>query len=135
MEGKSKFDYDFSGKKILVVEDTLMSFKLMKTILSRVHADVEHACNGASAIEMCRENDRFDMVIMDLQMPGIGGLDATREIKKFRPRLPVIAATANTFDDEEKSCREAGCDGFITKPFKFERLFEIIHDLLQRQSH
>jgi two-component system cell cycle response regulator DivK len=134
MEGRGKFEYNFSGRTILVVEDTLMSFTLLKTILSKVRADVVHAADGAAAIEMCRESDRFDVVIMDLQMPGISGLDATRAIKEIRPELPVIAATANTFDDEEKSCREAGCDEFITKPLKFERLFEIIQNLFDRQS-
>jgi len=130
MEGKGKFDYDFSGMKVLVVEDTMMSFKLMKTVLSRVHAEVVHAADGTEALALCENTEGIDVVIMDLQMPGMSGLEATRAIKKIRPGLPVIAATANTFDDEEKSSREAGCDGFITKPLKFEKLFGLIQSLV-----
>jgi CheY-like chemotaxis protein len=59
-------------------------------------------------------------------MPEINGIEATRKIKQLRPDLPVIAATANTFDNEEAVCREAGCDSFITKPLQFVRLFELM---------
>lgn len=121
-----KYDFDFSGRRILVVEDTLMSFKLIEAVLSRVGAGVVHADDGQKAIDICNDGIHFDAVIMDLQMPGVNGIDATREIKKLRPGLPVIIATANSFDDEEAECRDAGCDSFIIKPLQFKKLFELL---------
>ncbi len=134
MEGERRFDFDFSGKSVLVVEDTMMSFKLFSVVLTQVNATVTHASNGRMAIEMCSGDLHFDLVVMDLQMPEINGIEATRAIKKIRPSLPIIAATANTFDDEEAACREAGCEGYITKPLKFNKLFELMQALFDRQN-
>lgn len=132
MEGRRKFDFDFSGKSVLVVEDTLMSFKLFSAVLKQVNAEVSHASNGRLAIEMCSGDLHFDLVLMDLQMPEVNGIEATRAIKKIRPSLPIIAATANTFDDEETACLEAGCEGYVTKPLKFNKLFELMQRLFDR---
>jgi two-component system cell cycle response regulator DivK len=134
MEIKGRFNYDFTGKSVLVVEDTMMSFKLMKAVLDQVNATVIHAVDGWEAIELCSGDMHFDLVVMDIQMPGINGIEATREIKKLRPALPVIAATANTFEDEEAACREAGCDCYITKPLKFLKLFALMQSLFDRQE-
>jgi CheY-like chemotaxis protein len=129
-----RYDFDFTGKSVMVVEDTLMSYKLFATVLSRVNATVTHASNGREAIELCSGDPHFDLVIMDIQMPELNGIEATREIKKLHPELPVIMATANTFDDEETACREAGCEGFITKPLQFSKLFELMQSLFDRQK-
>jgi len=134
MEGTRKFNFDFSGKSVLVVEDTMMSFKLFSTVLSQVNASVTHAINGQKAIDLCSGDLHFDLVVMDLQMPEVNGIEATRAIKKIRPMLPIIAATANTFDDEEAACIAAGCEGYITKPLKFNKLFELMQSLFDRQN-
>jgi CheY-like chemotaxis protein len=134
MEETRRFDFDFSGKSVLVVEDTMMSFKLFSAVLSQVNATVTHASNGRMAIEICSGDQHFDLVVMDLQMPEVNGIEATRAIKKLRPSLPIIAATANTFDDEEAACMEAGCEGYITKPLKFNKLFELMQSLFDRQN-
>jgi CheY-like chemotaxis protein len=131
MERRGKYNFDFTGKSVLVVEDTLMSFKLISAVLSQVNATVTHATNGRKAIELCSGDQHFDVVVMDIQMPEVNGIEATREIKKLRPSLPVIAATANTFDDEEAACRDAGCDGFITKPLQFRKLFRVMQSLFE----
>jgi CheY-like chemotaxis protein len=132
MERKGKYNFDFSGRSVLVVEDNIISFKLISTVLSKVNVTVSHASNGQKAIEMCRGDHHFDMVVMDIQMPELNGIEATRAIKKLRPALPVIAATANTFDDERAACREAGCDGYINKPLQFRKLFELMQSLFDR---
>ncbi|MEN8158337.1 MAG: response regulator [Bacteroidota bacterium] len=134
MESRGRFDYDFSGKSLLVAEDNMISFKLIATLFARVNASVTHASNGREAIELCSGDQHFDLVVMDIQMPEVGGIEATREIKKLRPNLPVIAATANTFDSEEEACREAGCDSYITKPLQFSQLFELIQFHFDRQT-
>jgi len=132
MERKGRYGFDFTGKSVMVVEDTLMSYKLFSAVLSQVNATVTHASNGREAIELCSGNLHFDVVVMDIQMPEVNGIEATREIKKLRPGLPVIAATANTFDDEEAACREAGCEAFITKPLQFRKLFELMQSFFDR---
>jgi len=133
MEQKRRFNYDFTGKSVLVVEDTMMSFKLIAAVLGKVNASVTHASNGRKAIEFCSGDQHFDVVVMDIQMPEINGIEATKRIKQLRPSLPVIAATANTFDDEEAACREAGCDSFITKPLQFVKLFELMKSHFDEQ--
>ena len=135
MEERGKYDFNFAGRTILVVEDNQMSAKLIRSVLVRVNAGFLHAPNGFIAIEYCREKPGISMVVMDLQMPGMSGIEATREIKKIRPELPVIIATANTFDHDESSCREAGCDHFIHKPLKFRKLFEFMEAYFAQNSN
>ena len=134
MNKKGKYDFDFTGRSVLVVEDTFMSFKLIDTVLNQVNASVTHASDALKAIELCSGDQDFDLVLMDIQLPGMNGIMATKEIKKIRPHLPVIAATANTFDNEEKACREAGCEIYLTKPLQFKKLFELMQIIFDRQS-
>jgi len=124
MEEENKYGFDFSGRKVLVVEDNPISFKLMLAVLSQVNVEVVHALNGRDAIDLCKTDQLFDLVLMDMQMPEVNGLEATRVIKEMHPDLPVIATTANTFFEDEVACKEAGCDAFLTKPLKFRQLFE-----------
>lgn len=133
MAGKGKYDFDFKGKVVLVVEDNEISYKLISAVLLQVNIDVVRAVNGQQAIELCAGEDRFDLVLMDMQMPEVNGLEATRQIKLVRPQLPVVATTANTFDEDEAACREAGCDAFLSKPLQFRKLFELMHSFLDRR--
>ena len=133
MEEREKYDFDFSGRRVLVVEDNPVSFKLVAAALARVNAEVVHASNGRVGIECCRGTEPFDLVIMDLQMPEVDGLEATRQIKRLRPDLPVIMATASTFDDDASACREAGCDHVLSKPFQFRQLFLLMESRFQGQ--
>lgn len=117
-----------------MVEDNMISFKLISAVLSKVNAGIIHATNGRKAIELCQSGIRYDLVLMDMQMPEVGGLEATREIKRCCPGLPVIATTANTYDEDEAACREAGCDAFLTKPLKFEKLFELMESFFDHKE-
>jgi len=132
MTDESKYGFDFKGRRVLVVEDNAISFKLMLAVLSQVNVEVVHALNGRDAIDFCREDQTFDLVLMDMQMPEVNGLDATRTIKQLYPELPVIATTANTYFEDEVACREAGCDAFLTKPLKFRQLFEQMQRFFDR---
>jgi CheY-like chemotaxis protein len=134
MSEGNKYGFDFTGRKVLVVEDNLISFKLMLAVLSQVHIEVEHALNGRDAIDLCNSGHPFDLVLMDMQMPEVNGLEATRQIKHMHPDLPVIATTANTFFEDEVACKEAGCDAFLTKPLKFRQLFEQMQIFFDRQG-
>jgi two-component system sensor histidine kinase EvgS len=134
MADGGKYDFDFSNKVVLVVEDNAISFKLISAVLKQVKANVVHASNGRMAIEACSSNKHFDLVLMDVQMPEVDGLEATRRIKKIRPGLPVVATTANTYDENAEACREAGCDAFLTKPLQFRKMFELMQSFFDRQE-
>ena len=129
-----KYDYDFSDKVVLVVEDNQISFKLMNAVLKQVKANVVHATNGKKAIEEIESETHFDLVLMDMQMPEVDGFEATRRIKEIRPDLPVVATTANSYQETAIACLEAGCDEFLAKPLKFRELFELMQSLFDRKK-
>ena len=131
MSSKGKYDYDFSDKVILVVEDNHISFKLISAVLSQVQAEVVRASNGQQAIDLCASGQHFDLILMDMQMPEVNGLDATREIKRMRPELVVVATTANAYAEDELACKEAGCDAFIPKPLNFVNMFELMQSFFK----
>ncbi len=134
MADGGKYDFDFSDKVVLVVEDNVISFKLISAVLKQVKANVVHASNGRMAIDACGSDEHFDLVLMDMQMPEVDGLEATRQIKQIRPGLPVVATTANTYDENAEACREAGCDAFLTKPLQFRKMFELMQSFFDRQE-
>ena len=134
MAGGGKYDFDFSDKVVLVVEDNQISFKLIDAVLRQVKTNVVHAPDGLKAIEVCTTDAHFDLVLMDMQMPEVDGLEATRRIKMIRPELPILATTANTYDETAQACREAGCDAFLTKPLQFRKMFELMQSFFERQA-
>jgi PAS domain S-box-containing protein len=121
---------DWSDKLILVAEDVESNFFLIQTILNKTGVKLLWAKNGQEAQEMCRNNFEIDLVLMDIQMPVMSGYDATREIKKIRPSLPIIAQTAYAMSGEKEKTMEAGCDDYIPKPLKKRELISKIHRFL-----
>jgi CheY-like chemotaxis protein len=116
----------FKGQLILVVEDNQMSYKLIEAYLRNTNLEILHAIDGPSAIELFHNNPCIDLILMDIQLPGMNGLEVTKYIKKQNADIPVIAATANVFVDDKIACMEAGCDSFITKPLDFQELFNLL---------
>jgi len=120
---KPKTEYNWEGKTFLIAEDDKFSFKFLEGFLKQTHADILHAADGMQAVNLCRSHDNIDLVLMDIQMPEMNGLEATEEIKKYKKSLPVIAQTANAIAEERYKCLEAGCDDFITKPINISELY------------
>lgn len=118
---------DWSDKLILVAEDVDSNYFLIQTILKKTGVHLQWAKNGQEAYEMCRKNYDIDLVLMDIQMPIMNGYDATREIKKIRPSLPVIAQTAYAMSGEKEKSLDAGCDDYIPKPLKKKELLSRIN--------
>ena len=102
-------------KKNLIAEDNDSNYILMTYILKKYY-EYERAKNGKEAVEMVEKNDDYAIVLMDIKMPVMDGLEATKAIKEIRPDLPVIALTANAFDSDRQLAIEAGCDDFLAKP-------------------
>ena len=121
--------------RILIADDHQLVRQGFKALLSVKDGFeiVGQAADGDEAVRMALSL-KPDIILMDLLMPRKTGIEATREIKKLRPGLPVIAATATTFEDEEAACREAGCEAFITKPLQFRKLFELMQSFFDRQK-
>ncbi len=111
--------------RILLVEDNIVNQKLGVRLLEKMGHQIEVANNGQEACEVLRAA-RFDLVLMDLQMPVMGGLEATRKIRKSeehsRRHVPILAMTAHAATQDEKRCLEAGMDGYVTKPIRREVL-------------
>ena len=101
-------------KTILIAEDNDSNYILMTYILKKYY-QYERATNGQEAVEMVDKKD-YDIVLMDIKMPVMNGLEATKAIKEKHPDLPIIALTANAFDSDRQLAFEAGCDGFLAKP-------------------
>ena len=104
------------GLTILIAEDDGISTFLLKKILSGNTLTIHYAENGQQAVELVKQYPKINLVLMDLQMPLIDGFEATRLIKQFRPDLPVIAQTALQLKEDREIAKEAGFDGFISKP-------------------
>jgi len=111
-------------KKILVAEDNDSNFILMSYILKK-YFQFDRAKNGQEAVEKVEGND-YDIVLMDIKMPVMDGLEATKKIKEKHPALPVIALTANAFDSDRQAALEAGCTDFLSKPINAAHCLETI---------
>ena len=109
--------------RILVAEDNDSNFLLVRSILKDY--DLLRVTNGVEAVEEIR-NGKFDFVLMDLKMPVMDGLVATRKIREFNSDIPIVALTANAFDTDRASAMDAGCNAFLPKPVKRKQLFELL---------
>ncbi|NVO21422.1 MAG: PAS domain S-box protein [Bacteroidetes bacterium] len=123
-ENKPKAKFDFEGKCILVAEDVYSNFRLINYMLSKTNATVIYAENGAQAVDLCRSEERIDLILMDIQMPVMDGYEATSEIRKFLPKLPIIALTAYSFSDKSDESLLKGCNDYLTKPVDKETMLE-----------
>ena len=116
-------------KRILVVEDNKINQMITRKILEKNKVICDVADNGSIAIEKV-QNNRFDLILMDIHMPGISGIEATIEIRKFNPDIPIIALTAVTLDDNLDEFYLNGFNDIIPKPYKTEEFFHKINKYL-----
>ena len=122
---RAKPEMDISKMKlILVAEDEECNFELIKNVLNNRYR-ILRARNGIEAVTL-NEEEHPDMILMDIRMPEMNGLDATRIIKEVNPTVPILALSAYAFQDSIQEARDAGCNEFISKPFKVEHLIETI---------
>ena len=115
---------------ILVAEDEDNNFELVKVVLSKRYRLIR-AHNGIEAVTLC-EDEHPDLILMDIRMPDMNGLDATRIIKEVNRNIPIIALSAYAFDENIKEAKEAGCDDFMAKPFRVEDLLDRIQKFLKK---
>lgn len=113
---------------ILIAEDEESNFLLLKTILKR-HRNILHAKTGKELLEIYKEQ-HADLILMDIKMPEMNGIDALKEIRKFDTEIPVIMQSAYAFENDMESARQAGSNGFITKPINIKELKATLSNFL-----
>jgi len=112
--------------KILIAEDDESSEKLISIIVSKIGKKIIHARNGIEAVDACRDNPDIDLILMDIQMPEMNGHEATRQIREFNKEVVIIAQTAFAMPGDSNQAIESGCNDYISKPIKRDKLMELV---------
>ena len=131
-KSKPYMKYDWNDKKILIVEDDPLSSKFLETILEDTHATILIAKDGQEAIDISKQTGDLALILMDIQLPGMSGNEATKEIKKIRSDLPIIAQTAHAMTEDKNRSIDAGCDDYITKPINMDGLLDKIQKVFEK---
>jgi two-component system, sensor histidine kinase and response regulator len=124
-------DTVLNGKTILVAEDIDHVFKYIEFILKKSDVQLIWAKNGLEALNIIKEGKQIDLILMDLSMPEMNGLDATAEIRKLNIEIPIIAQTAFGLNDEHQKSLRAGCNDYIQKPLNYKDLMALISKYLK----
>ena len=115
---------------ILVAEDEDSNYELVKIVLAKQYR-LLRAVNGIEAVTLCEE-EHPDLILMDIRMPDMNGLDATRIIKEVNHDIPVVALSAYAFDENIRDAKAAGCDDFMAKPFRVEDLIDMVQKFVNK---
>jgi CheY-like chemotaxis protein len=133
---KEKKRADLAGRRILLAEDTEINADIMMDVLEMKDAETDHAENGRIAVEMFRDSEpgTYDAILMDIRMPEMDGLEATAAIRALdRPdakKIPIIALTANAFDEDVQRSLQAGMNAHLSKPVESEHLYQTLEELI-----
>lgn len=128
----SSRNYDWSKKSILIADDELHNFIILEKVLEKTGIAIFHAENGEKAVNLFKENPEIDIILMDIRMPEMGGLEATKYIRSVNRNIPIIAFTAFALSDDEAIALEFGCDDYISKPVRPEYLLKKINEHLTK---
>jgi CheY-like chemotaxis protein len=126
-------EIDLSKVKILVVEDNKINQMITKKILTKMDLHCDIVDNGEDAVERIRAND-YNIILMDIHMPGISGIEATKIVRSFDKELTIFALTAVTIEDKMHEFEEAGFTDIIPKPFKQEEFEKKLYNALASKS-
>jgi len=118
----SSIDYNWENKTILVAEDEDNNIKMLSMLLQKTRVNLIHVKNGKDAVAKCKVNPGIELVLLDIKMPKLNGLDATKEIRRFNKDIPIIAFTAYAMPADQQKAIEVGCTDFIAKPIKKDKL-------------
>ena len=122
---------DFSGKTILIVDDLELNLEVASMVLESMNVETVAASGGKEAVDLFAQNpERFDMILMDMQMPGTDGLQATRMIRESdidrAASIPIVAMTANVFKDDIEKCLAAGMSDHLGKPIEISEIAKML---------
>ena len=114
------------GEKVLIVEDNFLNYQVLKIFLDKLEANILWAKNGLEAIALFTQHCDILLILMDINMPEMDGITATREIRKLNACVPIIFQTAFASEENEKECIAAGGNDFLTKPIKSKLLISTL---------
>jgi CheY-like chemotaxis protein len=120
---------DLTGRRILLVEDNLINREIVLGLLEGRGLTIDVAMDGRQAIDQFRQAP-CDLILMDVQMPVMDGLEATRQIRELDPMVPIIALTANAFPEDVAKTRAAGMNAHLSKPIDLEQLLRVLYRFL-----
>ena len=124
--------YDWSHLKVLVAEDELSNFILLKHILNKTGISVTHVENGEEVVETLKNENDFDILLLDIKMPVLNGIETARLLRQNKNEIPILAQTAYAMTDDRTMCLEAGCNDYVTKPIKAKELLSKIAELISK---
>jgi PAS domain S-box-containing protein len=122
---------NWSSRKCLLVDDNMDVLVYLKRILADTGINVLKATSGPEALEIVNSDDKIDLVLLDIQLPGMNGIETTKHIRKIRKDLPIIAQTAFIFEEDKDSIIEAGCDACLIKPIRKEHLLTVMSSFIK----
>jgi CheY-like chemotaxis protein len=123
----------FGGTKVLIAEDEETNFLFIKEILEEFSCQTIHVSNGKDAVHLITSRDDINLVFMDIKMPLMDGIEATKIIKNIKPRIPIIAQTAFAMSNDKINSFKAGCDDYITKPVTTNQIKYILNKYLHKK--
>ncbi len=133
VEVPKKEIHSLKGIKVLLAEDNPVNQRIAASMLKNQGIDVTVANNGKEVLELLEKKD-FDLILMDVQMPQMDGITATKKIREKGISIPIVALTANAFEEDRKRCLEAGMNAYTSKPIKADELMKIISELLEKEE-
>ena len=125
---------NWENKIILVVDDTKMNFVVLKTQLRKTNANVLWMENGYDAVQYVKNGNKADLILMDIRMPVMDGIEASRIIKEFNPCIPIVIQTASVMGSAYDDIAYSNCDDTIFKPIDREKLIETIANQFDKYS-
>lgn len=128
---KKKGQFHWAGKRILIADDNPQSLDYFKLIFKSTNAEIITAQNGREAYELCRKEDKIDLVVMDWLMPVMDGENSTKLIKQLEPTLPILAVTAFALGDEREKILQSGCNAYYPKPVDRDELLNYIDSVFE----
>ncbi len=133
----SDTNYNWKGKTILIVEDDVPNYRYFEILLQETNARILWSKNGRDAVDIyCSSGENIDLIIMDILIPLITGIEATRIIKKHNKDIPIIAVSAYATRDNKEGSFLAGCDEYLLKPILPKKLLETLSSFLDTElSH
>jgi len=121
---------EWGEKQMLIVEDEVSNFELVRAILAKTKIRLLWAKNGREAVDICRKDPGIDLVLMDIRMPEMDGYTAARKIREFNQEIPIISLTAHAMAEDREKSIKAGCNDYIPKPLMPDDLMKKIGKFL-----
>ena len=116
---------------LLVIEDDEASYRLVEATLRVIDVKILHADNGEDGINLFSKHN-VDLVLLDIQLPGMNGYEVLSHLKKIKPEIHIIAQTAYSMSDDKEKCIERGCSNFLSKPINIMQLRELINEYKEK---